>query len=143
MQIALYRLRVRGDPRGPGGPPHQAALCHHVVWHGVDSLWTRLLGAPPSCVATRRATSPASCASSPDSALRSPITSRLTWPKSPRHAANVWCSRSSKPSPPSCPRSPSPSAPASSSSTASNGDRKSTRLNSSHLGISYAVFCLK
>src|SRR5437899_9159694 len=23
------------------------------------------------------------------------------------------------------------------------GDRKSTRLNSSHLGISYAVFCLK
>src|SRR5262245_14588539 len=25
---------------------------------------------------------------------------------------------------------------------ASKGDRKSTRLNSSHLGISYAVFCL-
>src|SRR5262245_63726159 len=25
----------------------------------------------------------------------------------------------------------------------SPGDRKSTRLNSSHLGISYAVFCLK
>src|ERR1039458_6774958 len=25
----------------------------------------------------------------------------------------------------------------------SNSDRKSTRLNSSHLGISYAVFCLK
>src|SRR5471030_3309286 len=25
----------------------------------------------------------------------------------------------------------------------SQGDRKSTRLNSSHLGISYAVFCLK
>src|SRR5262245_66683185 len=25
----------------------------------------------------------------------------------------------------------------------SNEDRKSTRLNSSHLGISYAVFCLK
>src|SRR5262245_64858747 len=30
-----------------------------------------------------------------------------------------------------------------SSSTFSFGDRKSTRLNSSHLGISYAVFCLK
>src|SRR5262245_66151462 len=30
------------------------------------------------------------------------------------------------------------------SSAASGGtDRKSTRLNSSHLGISYAVFCLK
>src|SRR5947199_3800589 len=27
--------------------------------------------------------------------------------------------------------------------SASLGDRKSTRLNSSHLGISYAVFCLK
>src|SRR5262245_10599904 len=27
--------------------------------------------------------------------------------------------------------------------TMKNGDRKSTRLNSSHLGISYAVFCLK
>src|SRR5690242_21265583 len=26
---------------------------------------------------------------------------------------------------------------------ASNGDRKSTRLNSSHMSISYAVFCLK
>src|SRR5262245_65390829 len=28
-------------------------------------------------------------------------------------------------------------------SLAGAGDRKSTRLNSSHLGISYAVFCLK
>src|SRR5258705_5208563 len=28
-------------------------------------------------------------------------------------------------------------------STPSRTDRKSTRLNSSHLGISYAVFCLK
>src|ERR1039458_10461797 len=27
--------------------------------------------------------------------------------------------------------------------TQHSGDRKSTRLNSSHLGISYAVFCLK
>src|SRR5258705_753523 len=27
--------------------------------------------------------------------------------------------------------------------TAKRSDRKSTRLNSSHLGISYAVFCLK
>src|ERR1039458_7886089 len=27
-------------------------------------------------------------------------------------------------------------------SVTANGDRKSTRLNSSHLGISYAVFCL-
>src|SRR5437667_5829762 len=30
-----------------------------------------------------------------------------------------------------------------SSSSAAAGDRKSTRLNSSHITISYAVFCLK
>src|ERR1039458_2851899 len=36
-------------------------------------------------------------------------------------------------------REPSPGKPPESPS----GDRKSTRLNSSHLGISYAVFCLK
>src|SRR5437899_5933401 len=30
-----------------------------------------------------------------------------------------------------------------STSTSWRADRKSTRLNSSHLGISYAVFCLK
>src|SRR2546430_4696160 len=33
--------------------------------------------------------------------------------------------------------------PSPSSSTESNRDRKSTRLNSSHSQISYAVFCLK
>src|SRR5260221_8882817 len=32
---------------------------------------------------------------------------------------------------------------ASSATTQSSGDRKSTRLNSSHTVISYAVFCLK
>src|ERR1035438_10753170 len=34
-------------------------------------------------------------------------------------------------------------ASATSSGFAASVDRKSTRLNSSHLGISYAVFCLK
>src|SRR5436853_5734376 len=34
-------------------------------------------------------------------------------------------------------------APSRSRATIENSDRKSTRLNSSHLGISYAVFCLK
>src|SRR5438045_7544437 len=34
-------------------------------------------------------------------------------------------------------------APTCSRITRTWGDRKSTRLNSSHLGISYAVFCLK
>src|SRR5262245_64603619 len=44
---------------------------------------------------------------------------------------------------------PSPRAPERTAETGSSAsprscrDRKSTRLNSSHLGISYAVFCLK
>src|SRR2546428_9857535 len=41
--------------------------------------------------------------------------------------------------PPRCPSSTSDSA----RSTTGRGDRKSTRLNSSHDQISYAVFCLK
>src|SRR5215212_11342930 len=40
------------------------------------------------------------------------------------------------------PRS-APSSWSAATSVASPEDRKSTRLNSSHLGISYAVFCLK
>src|SRR5207253_7895395 len=39
-------------------------------------------------------------------------------------------------------RSPRDS-PATASSSAASSDRKSTRLNSSHVAISYAVFCLK
>src|SRR5262245_64681178 len=45
-------------------------------------------------------------------------------------------------------RSPGPRCPARPTGrrppgTRATSDRKSTRLNSSHLGISYAVFCLK
>src|SRR6266511_3329399 len=36
-----------------------------------------------------------------------------------------------------------PSVPSSAASPSGGGDRKSTRLNSSHVKISYAVFCLK
>src|SRR5262245_65164527 len=48
-------------------------------------------------------------------------------------------------SPASSPRSPSirEAIEATRAFDSSAGDRKSTRLNSSHLGISYAVFCLK
>src|ERR1039458_10704149 len=38
---------------------------------------------------------------------------------------------------------PKPSSDWKDQSRSSRSDRKSTRLNSSHLGISYAVFCLK
>src|SRR5690606_39668323 len=49
---------------------------------------------------------------------------------------------------PSCPRRGSPAPPARwacrrQSPHGSTSDRKSTRLNSSHVKISYAVFCLK
>src|SRR5690606_39458264 len=40
-------------------------------------------------------------------------------------------------------RSRTPANQAASSGSASRRDRKSTRLNSSHVKISYAVFCLK
>src|SRR2546430_12035885 len=49
--------------------------------------------------------------------------------------------RSSRPRDP--PRCPPSSAPSSRSSASECADRKSTRLNSSHSQISYAVFCLK
>src|SRR5690606_40908734 len=44
------------------------------------------------------------------------------------HSRSAWWSRTSKPR---------------GASTRSSADRKSTRLNSSHVKISYAVFCLK
>src|SRR5205814_10050461 len=45
--------------------------------------------------------------------------------------------------PPSHATAHRPACPGAASWTPSSVDRKSTRLNSSHLGISYAVFCLK
>src|SRR5947199_1818212 len=47
------------------------------------------------------------------------------------------------PSPPAAARSRESSRIASKRTRRRRRDRKSTRLNSSHLGISYAVFCLK
>src|SRR5256885_3689179 len=59
-------------------------------------------------------------------------------------------SRTSSTSPPSCSTRESRCSPPSAASRRTGGsrprtarDRKSTRLNSSHLVISYAVFCLK
>src|SRR6266496_6149395 len=43
----------------------------------------------------------------------------------------------------SCPRPPSPSPDTDRRPAPRRQDRKSTRLNSSHVEISYAVFCLK
>src|SRR3712207_7943431 len=60
-------------------------------------------------------------------------------PISDRRPARSWSSRST-PTPASWRRRPS-RPPASRVRTAR--DRKSTRLNSSHANISYAVFCLK
>src|SRR5947199_7349170 len=42
-----------------------------------------------------------------------------------------------------CMRRPPPRPPPHAGEGGEGEDRKSTRLNSSHLGISYAVFCLK
>src|SRR5699024_12314022 len=54
------------------------------------------------------------------------------------------CSRTPCPRTPTCPAAPSRSSgEASRASRHALRDRKSTRLNSSHVSISYAVFCLK
>src|SRR5207245_11378001 len=60
----------------------------------------------------------------------------------PRPAGGCSHARSSRSTPPPCgpPRTLPPAPPRASSDCI---DRKSTRLNSSHGSISYAVFCLK
>src|SRR5690606_41653180 len=62
-----------------------------------------------------------------------------------RCPARTWASRISRNSPQRSANSPRRAAAASSSPRAPtrSRDRKSTRLNSSHVKISYAVFCLK
>src|ERR1039458_9784608 len=54
----------------------------------------------------------------------------------PRPASWENCSSTASPNPLPSARTNRPCCPS------CNRDRKSTRLNSSHLGISYAVFCL-
>src|SRR5256885_825116 len=61
----------------------------------------------------------------------------------PLHAAlPIYARRAAPPGRTTPPRRPRPAAPGS-PGPRPNPDRKSTRLNSSHLVISYAVFCLK
>src|SRR5438045_6257314 len=53
------------------------------------------------------------------------------------------CSRRARAASPACRRRPGRLGRGQSAHHRQLEDRKSTRLNSSHLGISYAVFCLK
>src|SRR5262245_66291209 len=62
----------------------------------------------------------------------------ISSPASPARPNTVTSTASS-----SSPRPPCSAAQAKQATAPSGEDRKSTRLNSSHLGISYAVFCLK
>src|SRR3712207_7360324 len=64
------------------------------------------------------------------SSTATPTTASSTAPAPPLNSSRRRCGWA-------CRRSPSPTM------TASTVDRKSTRLNSSHANISYAVFCLK
>src|SRR5262245_64545619 len=59
--------------------------------------------------------------------------------RAPRHCRRVDAARVECATLPRMPRRP----PARLTRALVVGDRKSTRLNSSHLGSSYAVFCLK
>src|ERR1039458_10716210 len=68
---------------------------------------------------------------------RLPVSAPLTKPTASRLAISMAMASLTLLGPiPAARRSPSFSAMV-------TGDRKSTRLNSSHLGISYAVFCLE
>src|SRR3712207_8824145 len=67
---------------------------------------------------------------------------RSTTPTAPSRSRGRSTS-SSAPASPSWPPVDSERGEGDSSGGAPDGDRKSTRLNSSHANISYAVFCLK
>src|SRR2546426_1532920 len=69
--------------------------------------------------------------SSPRDQRKTPPARRTIWARMPSHFHSTSHSAGS------------PSVSGSSSSCEARKDRKSTRLNSSHLVISYAVFCLK
>src|SRR5262245_64545792 len=75
---------------------------------------------------------PADAAPDPDAAKWASLAAELDKPETEEAAE--------EPSPPEPPQ-PEPIEPP--ADNPSPLDRKSTRLNSSHLGISYAVFCLK
>src|SRR5205814_9056756 len=64
------------------------------------------------------------------------------WPQSPSPPASPPGAPTAG-RPPPAPTATPPASGRSTSSFPSTTDRKSTRLNSSHLGISYAVFCWK
>src|SRR5699024_12727265 len=63
-------------------------------------------------------------------------------PRSPDHKAEARLSESSAPSTQSCLPNCRGISPTGNASQTRSSDRKSTRLNSSHVSISYAVFCL-
>src|SRR5687768_3346053 len=84
---------------------------------------------------------------SPPSSTSRPITSSGTarWtPTAPRSAAcsRAWGPRTARSCPPATLGSSASPTSSPAGACSSTGDRKSTRLNSSHGYISYAVFCL-
>src|SRR5690606_40818910 len=88
----------------------------------------------------------------PDAELRAALQGEGTPAEAPAAADPDPASVASAPAGPlAVPATPAPAVPATPSTTAqampttfpASTDRKSTRLNSSHVKISYAVFCLK
>src|SRR5262245_63898811 len=112
-----------------------------------------LLQPSPFCVSLSSQSSPASSAPLPHSWVQTlgsplhvhpPSTMQVAEQPSPSSVSpsSQVSSCCTTPSPHSLPQLPLAALPSSRKSQ-SRLDRKSTRLNSSHLGISYAVFCLK
>src|SRR5262245_21337989 len=85
----------------------------------------------PICRAHRRVRATARCSSLPPTPRAGSSSTSCSYRVSPRSSSRARSARSRSCSTPR----------ASGSATSSSRDRKSTRLNSSHLGISYAVFC--
>src|SRR5207253_1944191 len=113
------------------------------AWHRVGARSRRpSCAAPPAqrrCSASGRTARTAAAGSSGATPSKRPARSATT--------AAGWCRTASRSAPgavatsPTETRAPSRSKPPRGSSTI-DADRKSTRLNSSHVAISYAVFCL-
>src|SRR3989442_11344184 len=67
---------------------------------------------------------------------------QTAWATPPK-ARSTWQATSPRPRPPTVPPSATPTTRPTAWPPSPSPDRKSTRLNSSHVRISYAVFCLK
>src|SRR5207249_8141945 len=120
----LLRQTVGRHARGQSSPrlsrrPRLGSRCYLALWHRLCAEWRRCASSPPESEISRKA------ARGIRSLFARPGRKTLRPFPPPHHVSH--CKRVGQDRGLRLPRS----------------DRKSTRLNSSHVSISYAVFCLK